>query len=214
MKLIGKGLKNCIGIYIIRCKNNNQIYIGSSINIQDRWRQHIAHLRAGNHHSLYLQRSYNKYGEDSLEFSLLLQMFEYNEELLRLNEWYYIEQYKPKFNTASPVLYEITDEWKAKIAKSTRELYDNGYINPRKGVGRKFNVYSEDLKCLSSNLDIMELCSFLNYKKENYRNINNYIRKNNGIFHYKTKNCILALSDIPIEQIQNKFSSIQIMPCN
>lgn len=214
MKLIGKSFKNYIGIYMIKCKGNNQIYIGSSTNMQDRWRQHISHLRAGNHHSTYLQRSYNKYGEDSFEFSVLLQMFEPNEELLRLNEWYYIEQYKPQFNIASPVLYERTDEWKTKIAESTRKLYDNGYVNPRKGVGRKFNVYSKDLKCLSSNLNIMELCSFLNYKKENYRNINNYIRKNDGIFYYKTKNCILALSNIPIEQIQTKFSNIQIMPCN
>lgn len=80
-------------------------------------------------------------------------------------------------------------------------LYDNGYINPRNGVGRRFNVLNKDLKIVASELTIMELCDFLNYKRENYRNINNYMRKSNGLFHYKTKHCYLYFSSIPLEEV-------------
>lgn len=211
MKNIGKGKNGWIGIYQIKCKENGHIYIGSTCNIRDRWRQHIAVLRGNRHHSVYLQRSYNKYGEDSLEFTVLLRMFEYNQELLRLNEWYYIEQYKPKFNTSSPVLYTNTDEWKRKISESTKKLYtEKGYVNPRKGVGRKINVLDEFGNQIACNKNIMEICDIIGYKKENYRNLNTYLRSNDGAFFFASKKMYLYLSNIPIQEILNKFPNLQI----
>ena len=215
MKNIGKGKKAWIGIYQIKCKGNNQIYIGSTRNIQERWRQHIAHLRSNKHHSIYLQRSFNKYGEDSFEFTVLLRMFDYNEELLRLNEWYYIEQYKPKFNISSPVLYENTEEWRKKISESTKKLYtEKGYINPRKGVGRKLNVLNSEGKQIAYHKDILEVCEIIGYKIESYRNINTYLRKRNGIIYLSTKNVYIYLATIPIETVIQQFSELQHMQIN
>lgn len=211
MKNIGYKKQNWIGIYQIKCKGNNQIYIGSTKNIQERWQQHIAVLRGNRHHSTYLQRSYNKYGEDSLEFTVLLRMFDYNQELLRLNEWYYIEQYKPKFNTSSPVIYPNTEEWKQKISESTKKLYtEKGYINPRKGVGRKFNVLDKYGNQIAYNIDILEVCNKIGYKKESYRNLNTYARKENNIFYLASKEVYIYLATIPIEQILEKYPNLQI----
>lgn len=51
-----------IGIYAIEHIPTGKMYIGSSIDILDRWGQHKKDLRAGKHHSVYLQRAWNKYG--------------------------------------------------------------------------------------------------------------------------------------------------------
>lgn len=215
MRNIGQGKQNWIGIYQIKCTGNNQIYIGSTVNMQERWQQHVATLRGNRHHSVYLQRSYNKYGEDSLEFTVLLRMFEYNQELLRLNEWYYIEQYKPKFNTSSPVIYSNTDEWKKKISESTKKLYtEKGYVNPRKGVGRRFNVLDKYGNQIAFNEDIIGVCDKIHYKKENYRNLNTYLRKRGNIFYLESKEVYIYLSNIPFEQVKEKYPNLQIMPCN
>lgn len=204
MKNIGKGFENCIGIYCIKCLGNNQIYIGSSKNIKERWEKHISYLRARTHHSPYLQKSYNKYGEDSLEFSVLLHMFDYNEELLRLNELYYIEMYKPKFNVASPVIYECTDIWKKKISESTKKLYENGYINPRKDVGRKYNAVSIITKEKFYNLPILELCDITGTKRTNYRNLNNKLRKD-GIYYMRVRKFLTYRIDVSIDLVKSKY---------
>ena len=59
------------GIYEIRNSVNDKIYIGSSIDIEQRWYDHKRKLRNGNHHSAHLQFAWNKYGEDSFHFQFL-----------------------------------------------------------------------------------------------------------------------------------------------
>lgn len=178
MKNIGKGLKNCIGIYRIDCLGNNQCYIGSSVNIQDRWRCHISMLRANKHESRYLQNSYNKYGEDSLVFRVVELLLGASEEELRRVEWYYINLYKPQFNTAAPVVYNRTDEWKSKISETTKKLYtEKGYTNPRKGVGKRYKMLTSDGKIIYNGLTLPEVCSILNNK--DYHSINNSLRAYN-----------------------------------
>lgn len=64
----------CMGhIYQIRNTVNDAVYIGSVLkrNPQDRWGRHKKDLRGGRHHSLHLQRAWNKYGESKFVFELL-----------------------------------------------------------------------------------------------------------------------------------------------
>lgn len=60
-----------IGIYMIKNLKNNKVYIGQSTNIYSRWNKHRYELRKNNHKNSYLQNSWNKYGEDNFEFSIL-----------------------------------------------------------------------------------------------------------------------------------------------
>jgi len=53
--------KNC-GIYLIYCKSNKKIYIGSSNDIKMRWINHRSSLNNGRHNNIYLQSSWEKYG--------------------------------------------------------------------------------------------------------------------------------------------------------
>lgn len=59
-------------IYAIRCTGNDKYYIGQTCtDVNIRWRGHKSALLNNKHHSKYLQNSVNKYGIDSLEFSIL-----------------------------------------------------------------------------------------------------------------------------------------------
>ena len=61
------------GIYKILNTTNNKVYIGSATNIAKRWRDHRWYLTHNIHHNSHLQTSWNKYGENSFEFFILLE---------------------------------------------------------------------------------------------------------------------------------------------
>jgi len=84
------------GIYKIESKlKSERFYIGSATNIEFRWLNHLCNLRKNKHHSIKLQRHYNKYGESDLQFSILLGC---NKEDLIKVEQYFIDSYNPWFN--------------------------------------------------------------------------------------------------------------------
>ena len=59
------------GIYQIRCISTGKIYIGSAVNIHERWRQRRAALKHNKHGNYHLQNAWNKYGAVNFEFSVL-----------------------------------------------------------------------------------------------------------------------------------------------
>jgi len=59
------------GIYLIKCTANNKVYVGSSANIYVRWQSHRCSLKANQNYSSLLQRAYNRYGKDALEYSVI-----------------------------------------------------------------------------------------------------------------------------------------------
>lgn len=80
------------GIYKITNLNNGKFYIGSAVRINRRWNVHRSQLRSGKHHSIALQRAWNKYGEDAFEFSVV----EYvDREHLLTVEQEYIDKLNP-----------------------------------------------------------------------------------------------------------------------
>lgn len=59
------------GIYKITNLFDKKSYVGSSNNIERRFVEHTNRLRAGKHHSPYLQNAWNKRGENVFEFSII-----------------------------------------------------------------------------------------------------------------------------------------------
>jgi len=59
------------GIYKITCRPTGKFYIGKSVDIETRWRGHKSRLSRNIHANIYLQRVWNKYGEDSFEWTIL-----------------------------------------------------------------------------------------------------------------------------------------------
>ncbi len=83
-----------IGIYEILNKDTKKSYIGSSEQIEKRWEQHLQALEKGEHHSILLQRAWNKYGKECFEFIV---KEECKEEELLVREQKYLDL-KPKYN--------------------------------------------------------------------------------------------------------------------
>lgn len=79
------------GIYKITCVPTGKVYIGQSIDINRRWKEHLTKLINNNHYNEYLQSAWNKYGESNFVFEIL-EFCEVTE--LNNREIYYIQKLK------------------------------------------------------------------------------------------------------------------------
>lgn len=146
------------GIYKIYCKENNRTYIGSSNNIERRFREHISNLKNNKHPNKYLQNSWNKYKENSFIFEII-EICEQNIKFDR--EQFHIDKTKKLFNSCKTVVYNkgvsLKKETRIKISITlkNRELNINqlkhieklgskyGSINGKK-VSRKIKVITNN----------------------------------------------------------------------
>ncbi len=80
------------GIYKILNKLNKKVYIGSSLNIKNRWKNHLKLLVKNKHHSLYLQHAWNLYGSDNFEFIIIEEVT--NKDDLIKREQTYLDRLK------------------------------------------------------------------------------------------------------------------------
>ena len=83
-------------IYSIKNKINDYQYIGSTIRFKIRKSEHLNMLRFNKHHSDYLQKAWNKYGESSFEFIILEEVDDINQMLVR--EQFWIDTLNPQYN--------------------------------------------------------------------------------------------------------------------
>lgn len=60
-----------IGIYAIKNKVNGKMYIGSSNNIERRFKRHKTELNTGKHSNSHLSLAFKKFGRDSFDFLIL-----------------------------------------------------------------------------------------------------------------------------------------------
>ena len=79
------------GIYCIKNKVNNMVYIGLSKNIHNRWIEHKYRLNTHIHPNTKLQNAWDKYGEDNFEF-IVLEKCDY--DVIYEREKYWIKKYK------------------------------------------------------------------------------------------------------------------------
>lgn len=139
---IEQELKNKSGIY--KLESNNIIYIGSSINIFRRLKDHFRFLEKKKHQNPHLQNHYNKYGIESFTYSII----EFcNKDCLKEKETYYIEKYEcfekgfnQSKNSYSSLGYKHTEENKMIMSlKKTGHKQSEEQIEKRKAslIGKK-----------------------------------------------------------------------------
>lgn len=89
------------GIYAIRHIESKRDYIGSSLDIVNRFSQHRADLRRGNHCNARLQRTWSKYGQSAFQFLILEIVIDRITLLQREQHW--IQNATAAFNSAPAV---------------------------------------------------------------------------------------------------------------
>ena len=95
--------KKTVGVYRITNTVNGMFYIGGSIDITNRWKQHRNELRGGRHHNDKWQKAWKKYGEDAFSFEVVE---ETTQETLREREQAWIHETRC---TEREIGYNLTD---------------------------------------------------------------------------------------------------------
>ena len=108
------------GIYKICNLVNGKIYIGSSINLFKRQKEHFRCLKSNKHNSQHLQNSWNTHGEENFVFEIIEEIKE--KEKLIEREQYYLDILNPEYNicptAGSQLGTKRTNEQKEKMSKS------------------------------------------------------------------------------------------------
>lgn len=117
-------------VYGIKNIKSEKWYIGSCHSMLDRMRRHYYNLSKGAHHSIKLQRAWNKYGEAEFEVQVLLRLNKDTISDMFSIEEEYIKKYDSKNNG-----YNILDICKyRKKFKQTEEAKRNSAISHSKPV--------------------------------------------------------------------------------
>lgn len=115
------------GIYQIYNPINNKRYVWSSIDIENRFKQHIRKLKINKHCNCHLQNAWNKYG-DQLQFLIL----EYCEpDQLIETEQYYIDYYNSANREFGYNIDKCVSHFGHSLSEETKEKIR------QKAIGRK-----------------------------------------------------------------------------
>lgn len=169
-------------VYKIIFNSVSKIYIGSTTRWPYRKQEHLCKLRSNQHSNQYLQRTFNKYGEEEI----IIEVIEFCDyKSLRSKEQYWIDFY----NSTDPQLgwnlvktvdvpgtsgYKFTEEQKKKMSNSAKTRMQNkrqrdkiskSIANKLKNdafsFGGKFHAkYFNLIDPQGANIEIYNLCKF------------------------------------------------------
>lgn len=113
------------GIYKITCIKNGHFYIGRTCDYNKRIRQHKVDLKGGKHKNQRMQHCYDKYGENSFIYELILKADENTnliDEEQRLLDLYIDKECCMNINRSAKVFCDVpmTAERKANISKARK----------------------------------------------------------------------------------------------
>lgn len=113
------------GIYRISNVLDNKFYIGSAINIEKRWKDHIYRLNHGLHENGYLQRAWTKFGQHNFSFSIV-KLVDNKEKLIK-EEQSILDKLKPEYNLCikanSQFGLKRSEETRKKISTAQRKRW-------------------------------------------------------------------------------------------
>jgi group I intron endonuclease len=109
-----KDKQNSSGIYRIVCAATGKVYVGSAINIRERWWTHRTDLRRGKHRNRHLQNAWTKYGEEAFTFEIVEEV---EPAFLVECEQRHIDSYAPtkRFNIALKAGSNLGMKWPPEV---------------------------------------------------------------------------------------------------
>lgn len=228
--------ENICGIYKIESLTNRKLYIGSAINIKERWRSHKKLLKKDKHYNKHLQNAWNKYGEDNFSFEII-ECVEYKNILIEREQYWldYYNSYDRKIGynisptAGSPLGVKHTQELKekrreiSKTKKSILQIDLNGNIithwKSLKEISKKTEIsYSQIADILKNRRG--HLChGFIWIYEKDYSefDLNKYINNK----HQKKKVCqfdydgnLIKIWDSPSDICKNTQGYVISSLCN
>lgn len=190
-----------IGIYSITCTITNKVYIGKSINIKNRWKEHKYALKKNRHANTYLQNAWNIHSAENFIFDIVE---ETTKDDLQDKEIYYIEVYKAcnrqfgyNLRKEDKDTKQLSDETKKHVSEKLKAYHaskakpvyllnlNTGELtlyNKRRGiskelVGNRDRNYILGYTVLPSNFTLED------YKLE-YTKYNHYLHTQNPVLAY------------------------------
>jgi hypothetical protein len=177
-----------VGIYLIKNRLDNRVYIGSSNNIERRFRRHRTELKTGRHSNPFLSKAYQKYGKDAFDFIIIELCKQVN---LIQRELYFIAKYRsldPLFgyNLKSPVAHPsmVNKEYskilsKAKKGKSPVNLFQIQELRRKQVDVYKNGKFYKTFKSLkdteiSMGINRGNVYNYLNGKTKGIKNFEEY----------------------------------------
>ena len=120
---------------IVNTITGNQ-YIGSSKNSYVRKKAHFNLLRRGAHHSIVLQRAFDKYGEDKFKF-VVVEKVDENTDLIEREQWW-LDNANSSYNASKQALPGkeriITEETRAKMRAAKLGVKHPEWRNKEKSI--------------------------------------------------------------------------------
>jgi group I intron endonuclease len=173
------------GVYKITCNKNGNFYIGESLDILNRWSEHIDDLK-NNKKYVAFQRDFNTYGLSNFTFTILDENDKYTKQDILNIEARYILELKPKYNVQNPTININTGEL-IDTQRSRQISLENKFISELKNKikSSKNKYFIKDIYCMYFEKE--------NYTYEEYFNDlikNKFISKNkigNKIFYSTNK---------------------------
>lgn len=104
------------GVYLISNNVNGKCYVGSTIHLDQRRREHFSKLANNKHINAHLQNAYNKYGREAFDFEVLetIDIDDNIKDKLLKREQFWIDNLKPEYNillvAGSNLGYHHTEE--------------------------------------------------------------------------------------------------------
>lgn len=182
--------KDKFGIYGIKNKINNKVYVGQTGDrFVRRYWHHCWKLKDNSHDNVYLQNAWNKYGECNFDFFVIKIINDKNQEILDEMEKHYIKKYR-KLGLSYNILDGGGGRNGVPMSKNAKQI-----------IGEKNRVNMTGKKLSEETKSKMSLTHKSNYRNHKRHNRNNVLDEN---IAFKAKK--LLMNGIPAKDVAKKLN--------
>jgi hypothetical protein len=133
------------GLYYIRNLINDRLYIGSSVDVSARWREHKVDLKSGKHSNHRLVKDHVEFGPEAFEYGIITELAPGTDlyEMLLVEQWM-IHDFRPYYNLVHNVFARIPADKHGKWV----------IIDPKgnESVVLNLNQYCREHGCFQGNM--------------------------------------------------------------
>lgn len=178
-------------IYCIKNIITNKIYIGSTKNFKSRLWYHFYHLKNNKHHSIHLQRSYDKYGKENFNATIIEEcdiLFRQERELyhIKINNSFN-RDFGYNVNEPNNENFKHSNETKVKLRNSKYSKDISIAIDMYNLNGILIKKYSSINNCAKDNkINSTLIHEIINGRRKSYKGYT-YVLKDHE-FNYKPSN--------------------------